>query len=246
MANFVCTSKSVGSYRVSETAFIVTSKWYKPDGTRRGIIYCHGAGGGADGTNSKANALALAGYPVLVADLCAAAYSFNNWANADAISAMGAAWTYLTGTVGAKDDAVGLFGGSMGAATGLAWARANLTDVFAAAFVIPVLDIDDIYQNNKGSNRASIGTAYGVTYPTSLGDLSTHSPVAFGSNDLASLPLNLYPSSDDPVASNTAACQSWGGKGAALTVIDQGAIGHTSSVPDQTIVQFFDDNGGRS
>jgi hypothetical protein len=246
-------SRGVGQYRASEVHNAVLDRMYKPNGTRRGVIFCHGVGQTADsnihgaGTNAdKILALAAAGYPVLCCDLSASAYAGANWGNNDMIAAIGAAWTYLKSPFGAKTDTVGLYGSSMGAC-GLAWVRANLSSVFAAGFSIPVLDVNDIYQNDKGGLRAGIGTAYGVTFPASLGDLSTHSPVNFGPSDLASLPLGLWPSSDDPVASNTASCQAWDGRGATVTVTDLGAVGHTSATVDpQQVVAFFDTHGGRA
>lgn len=243
--NRIWSTSGVGQYRASERHVGWFDRSYVPNGTRRGIVWCHGSLQNA--TSVRPEAFAAAGYPVITADLCAAAYSLRNWANDDHIDAIGDAVTYLTGTLGAKTDKVCLYGVSMGAAGALAWARANLSSVAACTVVLPVLDIDDIYQNDKNSLRASIGTAYGVTYPTSLGDLSTHAPVSFGASDLAGLPLKMWASSDDPIASTTASCTSWDGKGATKTVVDLGAVAHDgSSISYADVVAFFDANGGRS
>jgi hypothetical protein len=238
---------------VGEVHVAVLDRMHKPNGSRRGIIFCHGVGQTADsnvygvGANAdKILALVAAGYPVLCCDLSASTYAGANWGNDDMIAAIGAAWTYLKAPVGAKPDQVGFYGSSMGAC-GLAWVRANRSSVFAAGFSIPALDVNDIYQNDKGALGAGIGTAYGVTFPAPLGDLSTHSPVNFGPSDLASLPLGLWTSSDDPVASTTAACKAWDGRGAAVTITDVGAVGHTSATVDpQQVLAFFDAHGGRS
>lgn len=242
-------SRGTGLYRASEAHQFLAHTKYGREGTRRGIIHVHGASGTASDTTTQLAALAAAGYPVISADLSAAAYSGSNWGNDDHIDAIGDAWAYLTSAFGAKVDAVGLYCRSMGAAGGLAWARANLGDCFAVACSAPVLDVDDVYQNNRGGWRASIGTAYGVTYPTSLGDLSTHSPVEFGATDLAGLPVRLWAVSNDAVASNTAAVTAWDGAGATKTVTDLGAIGHSgadAAITPQDVVQFFDDAGGRT
>lgn len=252
MSQQVCTSRGTGQYRASESHQFIFDRMYKPTQSRRGVIFVHGVSGVAGSWQAapiqdKVLALAAAGYPVISADLSSATYSGANWANADHLSAIDAAWSYLKSALGAKTDKVLLYGSSMGATGALAWAKANLSTVLAIGCTIPCLDIDDIYQNDKGSLRAGIGTAYGVTFPTSLGDLTTHAPVSFGSTALAGLPLRLWSASNDPIASTTAVCQSWGGKGATLTVTDLGAVGHDATTANaQQLVQFFDDNGGRA
>lgn len=242
-----CASRSVGGYRTSEIAVARFDRLYHYGGTRRGVVFCHGAAGTGDGGEATVQRLVDAGYPVMCADLSAAAYAGSNWGNADHIDAIGDAWAYLVSAYGAKTDKVLLFGLSMGVAGALAYARAFPSTVLAVAGGVPVLDVDDIYQNNKGSHRATIGTAYGVTHPTSLGDLSTNSPVAFSSSALAGQTVRLWAASNDPVASTTAACTTWGGKGATLTVTDLGAVGHdAAAVPLADVVQFFDTAGGRA
>lgn len=224
-----------------------TDRLYHYGGVRRGVVFCHGAAGTGDGGEATVQALVNAGYPVICADLSAAAYSGSNWGNADHIDAIGDAWAYLTGTYGAKTDKVLLFGMSMGVTGALAYARAFPSTVQAVAGGLPALDVDDIYQNDKGGFRAAIGTAYGTVWPLSLGDLSANSPVAFSAAALSGQTVRLWAASDDPVASTTAACNTWGGKGATLTVTDMGAVGHDAgAVPLADVVQFFDDNGGRS
>jgi pimeloyl-ACP methyl ester carboxylesterase len=232
-----------------ETTISFLDRFYKPSaGTRRGVMVTHGAGILAasylDTTYRRPlDALARAGYPCLAIDAGGA----STWGNDTAIAAIQTDVSVLTGTtVGAKSDKVFIYGGSMGAITALNWARQHPTMIGAIALTIPALDLDNIYQNNKGGFQASIGTAYGVAYPTAIPGLTTHSPVAYPTD--VTFPLKLWASSDDPIASNTAACQAWASAvGANVTVVDLGARGHNgSTTPPDDIVAFFDANGGRS
>lgn len=254
MSQFV-TSRGLNQYRSSEVHQFVAARTYRPNASRRGIVFCHGVAGdwsswAQAAVVGKVRALAAAGYPVICCDLSAASYSGSNWGNTDHISAIAAAWTYAKSTFGFKTDKVGLLATSMGVAGALAWARANLSECFAVAGMVPVLDVNDVYQGDNGGHRASIGTAYGVTYPTSLGDLSTHSPVAFSAAALASLPVRLWAATDDAIASTALDCAGWGALGAAgasLTITSLGAVGHSATTVDaQQVVQFFDDCGGRA
>lgn len=250
-----CYSRAVGAYRAAEISNVITDRTFHPNGGRRGIIFCHGVSSGGDdqiragNSADKILALVAAGYPVIAADLCGAAYSpGQNWANDDHIAAIAAAWAYLKAPGGAKVDKVGLYCASMGAAGALAWARANLASCFAVAGVIPVLDVDANYQGaTKTSFRSQIETAYAIAYPTAIPSIATHSPVAFGSADLAGLPVRVWASSTDTTAATPAEATTWGGKGATLTVTDIGTNGHDASFADaQQVLQFFDDNGGRT
>lgn len=96
------------------------------------------------------------------------------------------------------------------------------------------------------SGTGTLATGNGV-YDQALPSLATHSPVAFGGADLAGLPVGLWTSTNDPVASNTADANAWGGAGSTKTVTDYGAHGHDATLvnPDQ-IVAFFDAAGGRT
>lgn len=245
------TSRSVGVYRASETCVTCISNYYKPNGTVRGVIWCHGANATADGVYTDAvgfpaRALAEAGYPVVYADLGGA----SPFGNDTAIAAITDAKTFLQAdpatTVGglkAKAGGVYLAGVSMGTLA-LNWARANPSSVLGAAFAIPVLDLQATYVNNPNGLRTSIQTAYGVTYPTALPGLSTHSPVAYPT-DVTGFPVKLWAASDDTVGQNLTACQSWQtAVGSNVTVVSLGAVGHAlTGLTGQEWVAFFDSIG---
>lgn len=233
-----------------ETTIAFLDRFHKPStGARRGVLVPHGAGGAAvdflPATYRRPlDALARAGYPCLAID----AGGTLTFGNDTAITATQTDVGVLTGaTVGAKADKVFVYGGSMGALVALNWARQHASLVGALALTIPALDLDDIYQNDKGSYRAAIGTAYGVTYPTAIPNLATHSPVAYPAD--VTFPVKIWSSSNDPVASNTAACQTWATAvgGGLVEVVDLGAQGHSGlTTPPDDIVAFFDANGGRA
>lgn len=246
-------SRGVSAYRASEAHVLLADRFWKPDGSRRGVIFAHGVSGTADdwtggGVVNQLRAIIAAGYPVLSADLCVGSGG-QNWGNDDHIDAMDDARAFLVAQ-GAAADMVGVFASSMGAAGALGWARQHLADVFAVAAQIPTLDLDAIYQGNLGGFRAQVGTAHGVTYPTALPNLATHSPVAFGATDLLDLPIGLWTSATDPTATNTAAAQAWAAgahAGADLTITDLGDVGHSAATVDpDDVVAFLDDAGGRA
>lgn len=249
-------SYGVGQYRTGEAHQIVHDRMAVLNGTRRGVVFCHGATGSAHGwvgpsTAKQIRALSAAGYPIISADLSDPIYARSNWGNDDHIDAIGDARSYLEANFGAKADKVILFASSMGTAGALAYAKQNLSTVLVVAAQIPVLDVNAMYVSDAGGFRSDIETAYGITYPTAIPDIADHSPVAFGASDLLNLPVGLWTSTDDNIASDTSDAQAWinaGAAGADVTLTDIGAVGHTSTgatLPPE-IVQYIDDHGGRA
>lgn len=245
------TSYAVGQYRAGESSVTACPRSYPVNNTRRGVLVAHGAG---ETSLNWLNPLAVGalqaltnyGYPCLACDF---GTTTTNFGNDDSITATGAGWTFLkAGGINAKTDKVILVGGSMGALTALNWARQNLSQVACVVLLCPALDLNDAYANNRGGYQSAIGTAYGVTYPTPLPGLATHSPMAYAMGDLGSLPIGLFPSDDDATASNTAACQTFAasGVGSNITVTSVGAIGHNwHSINLETagIMRFIDTYG---
>jgi hypothetical protein len=252
----VTVASSVVGYRSGESCLVLVSRKYKPSGTKPGVIYAHGAGGtcasALDTTTNVLPTIADAGYPVGAFDLGTPTVASGttsgpfNWGNDNAITSMGAAKTWLQTTdtsvgrlilgCGANTAKFHIYATSMGALATLNYliSLSNPASVCASvSLAVPVLDLDDIYQNNKQSWQASIASAYGVSFPTGIPNLTTHSPVAYSAANLAKLtmPIKIWGSSDDPVASNTALCKSWAATAPNATVADLGAVGHTGSLP---------------
>lgn len=266
MSAALLSSYSKGAYRSGEQSLSVVSRFYKPDATIKGCIYAHHAGGtalevldAADGVHPQA--IAAAGYPVTGFDLGDPAVATGttsgpkSWGNDNAITAMGSAKTFLQAAEANGGFAVGpgaatskflAFGISMGALMLLNYLVSLATPSSVCAGValsVPVLDLDDLYQNNKGSARADIGAAYGVTFPTAIPNLATHSPAAYSSGNKAklSMPIKIWAASDDPIASTTSAATTWAGTiGGNVTVVDLGAVGHSgTTLPAADLAAFI-------
>jgi dienelactone hydrolase len=147
---------------------------YQPNGTIRGIVYCHAFGelgtslhSFSNGPN-KAQIMRALGevYPIIGFD-CGTfnqggATDSNGWTNANSLTRLGQAITWLQNVNGggAKTGKVALVGYSMGHALALAYAQANPANVSCILGLLPVNDLDDIRDNNRGTLRASIGTAF--------------------------------------------------------------------------------------
>ena len=229
-----------GRYAASEGDVFIARGAMTAGGVR-GVIYCHGAGGDATSCRDYArigeldviNAVAER-FPVLSIDAGGA----QAWGNSTAVARVGDAVTYLQGTLGAKSGTVLLIGASMGAVTALNYARANPTKVGCVVGIIPVIDLNDMVTNNRGSLAANINTAYG-TYSE-----ATHGPTYNPANYAASLttPTRLYYASDDATAIPGAvtafdtACSS-------ATAASVGALGHTQAAidaaPREEIVEWL-------
>jgi alpha-beta hydrolase superfamily lysophospholipase len=102
---------------------------------------------------------------------------------------------------------------------------------------------------NLSATPTGAGTSASVTYaaPPSGAQLSASSPAVWGASTLAGIPIQIFASDNDPVASNTAACQAWAAGQSNITVTSMGAVGHSlpTSRNPQEVVGFFDANGGR-
>lgn len=232
-------------YRNTERSTIILPPGGK--GSRpRGLIYSHGVGqqGALVLVNPAASVdpLTRAGWIVGAADLGNSA-TFSNCGNDDSIAAMTALGVQLA-NLGCPVP-LPVVGFSMGALLALNWARANPTLVSKLFLICPPLDLNDIYVNNKGGYQATVGTAYGVAYPTALPGLATHSPVAYAPADLAVLvqiPMQLWPSDNDPTASPTASVLSWAatlGPASKTSVHSLGPVGHTDQTIDPGAVVRF-------
>lgn len=251
------TSAGTGLYRASEGSLLAATRRYKADGTKRLCLFSHGASGTAQTAIATAlnhlprtTAIVDAGYALASFDYGVPTVSSGptsgprHFGCDNAITACGTAITFAQ-TAPTNGNFVAGFGAAAGAYVALAFSMgallllnylvslANPAAVCSAVVLgIPLLDLNDAYQNDKGGERASIGAAHGVTYPTAIPNLATHSPAAFSGANKAKLtmPISIFAASDDPVASNTAACQTWAATvGSNVTVTDLGAVGHDSS-----------------
>jgi dienelactone hydrolase len=166
----------IGRYVAAEGDVLMLPHGYPRDGSIRGVVYVHAFGEVALSINQFVNGLNKASvinaiasvYPTVSFDGGAfgsgTTTDTNSWGNPNAQTRLGQAITWLQSPSGggAKTGQVLLVGYSMGHALSLTYAQANPQNVAAIVGMLPVNDIDDIRDNNRGTFRASISTAWGT------------------------------------------------------------------------------------
>lgn len=173
-----------GVYASGEQQWLWSPLGYRPGDGRRGVVWTHGAGQDAtysadpaQGMQPSIQALAAAGFVVM----CVDAGGKNTFANNVAQAAVDSAVTWLMNPAGGgcKTDGVLLFGCSMGFAVLANWvarqagAKAKCKGMVG---LLPGVDVNDVYANNRGGYQASIDNAYTVgtmSTPTVAGTAGT-------------------------------------------------------------------------
>lgn len=118
---------------------------------------------------------------------------------------------------------VHLLGISAGGLTALNWAKANPTLVQSITLVIGVLNVQAVYDENRGTFTSLVASAYGGGRPTDA-DNPIKNMASF-----TGFPINLYYSTTDPVTLESEARVFAGGTGAVLR--SMGDQGHGSAAP---------------
>lgn len=246
----VVSSYGYGRYAAAEADGVFHPQNYLPDNTLRGVIWCHGAGGGAvsgfDGSNN-ARLLRCIGTdrPLIIADLGGAL----NWGNDTSMARMDDAYDLLTGQFGAEIGKVFVAGGSMGTITALNWAKLHPELVAGFASVLSVFDIEDVRANNRGNQAAGINTAYGGTYVDAT-LRATKNPAYWitQGTPLAGIPMRIWYSDDDDIAipsiGATFAAAAFA-SGSDVIRTNLGSLGHTDAAVEAVNVdslrRFFAD-----
>lgn len=233
----------------TEKYLTATHRTYVAD-TARGCMLFHGStatyryplsvpyGTGAKG-DALLGALTRRKVPVLSADFG----GLSPWAKDTAITVAGEGFTFFTTSAArhaqVKADGVLLCGFSMGAANALNWAKANLSKVRAIALCIPVTDMADAYDNDRGPGLAAqIASAY-TNEAGWLAAEPAKNPINFA-DDFAGIPVGIWYATDDaavPVATVTAFQAA---VGASCEVHSLGTAGHTASaVPSSEVADFL-------
>lgn len=215
------------------------------DGTKRGVIVCHGAtavetrfiDGVAPQQQRIVQAIAEAGYPCLAHRQVGDA-----WGNDAAIAKVALAKTFLQGTLGAKSGKIFLLGGSMGALLAMAYARANPTLVQGLILFLPVSDLQDIVTNNRGALAASANAAYSGGYSNATYG-ATHNPTTFAAT-LSGIPVQTFYATDDTtvIPSTVTGVMTAIGGVDLHTVTGGHADAAMSGVASSTIVSFLNAN----
>lgn len=235
----IATAYGSGIYRASEAHVEFRPRIYT-DNARYGVIHCHGYASPLGALTASylttyrdiPAGLTRVGAPSVSADLGGG----TTWGNATSSSAMDDAFTYLQAAGGGKDGKCALVCGSMGAVVGMNWARQHLSSVVAIALLIPVVDVEDVRANNRGSYQASIETAYtdNATWQTAR---PTRNPTQYAAS-LAGIPIAAWYSTDDTIATS-AAMTAFAAAHGNTVLHSMGAIGHLSTATGDEVASFL-------
>jgi hypothetical protein len=231
-----CWSRGVGQYVASETH---RACWHRLSKTgARLLVFVPGSHSTADSTfnsdRADMEALARAGYVVAIGDI-SQTLTQGTFGNSTSQSRIASLRTFMQGTSSPLRAAAGkmhMVAGSGGVAAMLNYARANPTNVASMVGLLPLLDLQDLYENRTDATvtQAEINAAYGGNVTASY---ATHNPSASGNQAaLAGIPLKLYYSTNDsyiPVATVTTYKSLLETAGGTCEIESLGAVGHTDT-----------------
>lgn len=207
----------------SEESVLISGRSVRA-GVKRGVVI-HGGWGQTAASNSDPDdigrMLLRAGIPQINTDFV----DGKQWGNDTVQSGIGSSWGYLRTEKGAKADKALLYGASMGGLCALNWARANPTLVAAVALLIPVVDLADMHDSNRGGYAASIEAAY-TNLAGYTAAVAAHNPAVHAS-DFASIPIKAWYSGNDPVALPGPVTSFVSGAGSA-SAVNMGNLGHST------------------
>jgi pimeloyl-ACP methyl ester carboxylesterase len=210
---------------------------YTPDGTCRGAMYSHGAGGSGVGLHkglTGAMGEALLGHAICGRyATCSADWGgLVHWGADLSIAALEAGYDQLIARGAAVAPMVHI-GASMGNINTLRYAWKHPNRVAAYVGIIPSLDTQQI-RDLIPSSRADQDAAYGIVYPAPIPAESGGVPLnPFTFADELECPILVLAASNDAIVSFAtaqafvAAAQS--GASGDATLINLGALGHTDA-----------------
>lgn len=255
-----------GRYQAARSDLLWLPKGYRRDGTLRGVVYLHGAGelaasplnyapGGKQAEASLLYSIAEL-YPTISFD-CGTfgsndLFDSNHFGSLNAQSELTNAIAWLqtaggaggSGGGGAKAGKVLLVGISMGHAISMTWGQAgtNASKIGCIVGILPVNDLDDIRDNNRGGYRAVISTDWGVGAWVSPGNpalpAGANPALVANQTKLRTIPQRLYAASDDTICTFASSVALQANLGSICTLVNLGAGDHTDasvghvSIPD--------------
>lgn len=158
-----------------------------------GVQYVHGAGSDATYAlsptgNQAARTLKISSrYPGIIGDIGGPA----SWGNDTSITRTGGYLARLAARAGSSAD-YALVGSSMGGIISLNYAAQAVRKPKCLAFIIPVINIEDIRANNRSGYAADINAAYGGAYNEATSG-ATHNPYTYrASNALMGIPMLMF------------------------------------------------------
>lgn len=203
----LCTAR--GTYGAgSELATWAWGRTYQPDASKRPVIYFTGANGDdRDFFNTAASGSQIAPrlvdvrIPFISAAFGSPPYA---WGNDTSQTRIGQAWTQVKAALGTKTDKFVGIGVSKGATALLNYTRNNPANVAALLLIVPAVNVDDIYTNNRNGLATEIDTAYGGAGSWSTAK-ATHDPsLNEATHASQAIPMKLiYGDSDTTVIPST-------------------------------------------
>jgi len=215
---------SIGAVRAANTDIGTRPRLSKRDGTHRGAILCHGAGGTATSWFDPAKPGSGALRALITArHFCYAGdFGGDNWGNANALADVAAASALLEAG-GASAGPKLVAGGSMGGLVATRYAAQHPEDVAGLALWIPAIDAAAV----RALFPASFNTAWGLAAQDPLPNVVPDANPVNLPGQIA-CPVFLAYASDDPLVSPATAVTF----AAALddvTLISVGALGHSEA-----------------
>lgn len=170
----------LGTYG-SERVGLLFDRLYKPDGTKRAVILCHGLNGEAtnaiDFPDPVLDEMVRRGHLCATPDLGGKA----TWGNDSAQGMLLTIINYLIANWGAKAGGALLWAGSMGTLVSMNFLRGpNAGLISALAAALPCVDLADMHDNAvaRSVSATNIEAAFGGTLAGYQAALPTHSPAA--------------------------------------------------------------------
>lgn len=223
---------------------LIPGNW-RFDGSRRVIIFCHGAGG--DGL-TPVNTLLTGQYPLLralgerYAMVCHDLGGGATWGNLTAQARIASVWAWAKASLGCKQDKCLLAATSMGNLAALNFAASNRSEVAAVAGFIPAVDTQALRAVGYG---AAIEAAWGIGAGAPL---PVDANPALRAAELAGLPWAAWHSTADTVATPQPITTLVGAMGApAQSTVVSTTLGHSEAavalVPPVDVLAFLEAHG---
>jgi predicted esterase len=244
-----CYSHSVGTYVASETAYVLWGSRAKA-AAAQGVVYCQGSHslGSALKGDTTLEYVVESGFVAVCGDLSQTT-SQGTFGNDTARTRVGQLKSFVQGASSplvAASGKVHLLGASGGAAAAINYARANPTLVASMYLVVPLVDLADVHDNDRGGYAAEIETAYGggAGYTAAV---ASHNPSASGNQAaLSGVPMKIAYSTNDtliPSATVTAYRDLVNAAGGTCTITSLGAVGHAATGLDPAdVTRFFQEH----
>lgn len=219
-----------------ENCLVSVPKFWRGDGTRRGMIDLRGG--------STGNWLTDVGWATYIAEQLEVPCMTADWGsptgpglygNDTLLSHVDAGWDLLKTTYGCRIDKLLITAWSRGFADASNWARANPTKIAAIVTSAPVINADQIHDDDIAGQKAIIESAYGGLAGWDAAE-PTRNPWRFA-EQLAHVPQKIWYSTDDPICL-PAWTIDWATRSGA-ELISNGPIGHTTALAGGDALAFF-------